>query len=154
MKHMGKRQRLKRGLRRLLGQAEEAAPAQATPVPGPRVSVAKPEPAAPAPVAPVSAPPKPTQPAPEAVSDPEAEAMAAKVAKHFEKTRVAMLKFIVDQGGQSSMADMHDRSERRYFIAHKRFSDLMEGIVEEGLIEFDHATGVAKITEAGEAYIA
>jgi len=151
---MGKRQRLKRGLRRLLGQAEEMPPAQSAPVPGPRVSVAKPEPAAPAPVAPVSAPPEPTQPAPEAVSDPEAEAMAAKVAKHFEKTRVAMLKFIVDQGGQSSMADMHDRSERRYFIAHKRFSDLMEGIVEEGLIEFDHATGVATITSAGESYIA
>ena len=151
---MGKRQRLKRGLRRLLGQAEDTPVVQSAPAPRPRVSVDKPEPAASAPVAPVSTPPEPEQPATDVVSDPEAEAMAAKVAKHFEKTRVAMLKFIVDQGGQSSMADMHDRSERRYFIAHKRFSDLMEGIVGEGLIEFDHATGVATITEAGEAYIA
>lgn len=83
----------------------------------------------------------------------EAE-MARKAAKHFERTRVAMLKFIVDQGDEASLADMHDLSERRYFIGHKRFSTLMEGLVEEDLIDFDHATGIASITGAGKDYLA
>ena len=85
--------------------------------------------------------------------DPEAIEMAKKAAKHVERTRVAMLKFIVEQGGQAGLAEMHDLSERRYFIGHKRFSDLMEGIVDEGLIEYDHSAGIATITEDGRAYI-
>jgi len=80
--------------------------------------------------------------------------MAAKAAKHFEKTRRAVLKFVVDQGGVAGMGEMHDYSERRYFIAHRRFSDLMEGIVGEGLITYDDGTGEATITDAGQAYIA
>ena len=80
--------------------------------------------------------------------------MAAKAAKHFEKTRRAVLKFVVDQGGVADMGAMHDYSERRYFIAHRRFSDLMEGIVGEGLITYDDGAGEATITDAGQAYIA
>lgn len=157
---MRKRDRLKRGIRRLMGTpvAEEAevSPAQAAPPPQ-----KQPAPA-PAPVpapTPVAEPVKATEPEPVANSeaepvDPKEAEMAAKAAKHFEKTRVAMLRFIVEHGGQSTMADMHAKSESRYFIAHKRFSDLMEGIVSEGLIDFDHSTGIATITSAGEAYIA
>ena len=85
--------------------------------------------------------------------DAKAAEMAKKAAKHVERTRVAMLKFIVEQGGQAGLADMHDLSERRYFIGHKRFSNLMEGIVDEGLIEYDHGAGIATITEDGRAYI-
>ncbi len=85
---------------------------------------------------------------PEAV-DPKAAEMAEKAARHFEKTRMAMLKLIVDQGGEASLADMHAHSERRYFIAHKRFSDLMESLVDDGLIDFDHGTGMAAISSAG-----
>ena len=131
---MRKRDRLKNRLQRLMGGPSEVQP-------------------------PAAAPPKPA-PAPvpkeaaEAPADPEAEEMAKKAAKHFERTRVAMLKFVIEQGGQASMADMHELSERRYFIGHKRFSDLMEGIVGEGLIDFDHASGVAQITDAGAAYVA
>jgi len=160
---MRKRDRLKRGIRRLMGTSvsteAELSPAQAPPPPQKRVDpVPAPEPS-----------PEPVESAvPESTAEPEAEPadpkaepvdpkeaeMAAKAAKHFEKTRVAMLRFIVEHGGQSTMADMHAKSESRYFIAHKRFSDLMEGIVGEGLIDFDHSTGIATITSAGEAYIA
>ncbi len=148
---MRKRDRLKNRLRRLMGEPTEAqSPVAVTPAPTP------PPPVQVAPPTPV-APPKPV-PAPEAAveppPDPKAEEMAKKAAKHFEKTRVAMLKFVIEQGGEASMADMHDLSERRYFIGHRRFSDLMEGIVGEGLIDFDHATGVAQITDAGAAYVA
>ena len=40
-----------------------------------------------------------------------------------------------------SMADMHDFSERRYFIAHRSFSDLMETWIGEGLVTYDPETG-------------
>ena len=53
------------------------------------------------------------------------------------------------EGGEASLADMHAHSERRYFIAHKRFSDLMESLVDDGLIDFDHSTGMATISSAG-----
>ena len=39
------------------------------------------------------------------------------------------------------MADMHDHSERRYFIAHRSFSDLMETWIGEGLVAYDTETG-------------
>ncbi len=151
---MGKRDRLKRGIRSLLGRGENGA---SSPTPTQNLSPPPAPKPAPAPVPKVVKPPPeptPTPDPPAAVEeDPEAAKMAEKAAKHFEKTRVAMLKFIVDHGGEASMADMHARSESRYFIAHKRFSDLMEGIVDEGLIDFDHDTGMATITASGEQYI-
>ena len=167
---MRKRDRLKRGLRQLLGRSDNAGTPKSVPVPPPDpvvktvsgdaavedVAVAQPDPPPPASPSVNESEPPPA----EAESTPDAEEedakaaeMAAKAAKHFEKTRVTMLKFVVDQGGTASLADMHERSERRYFIGHKRFSLLMEGLVEEELIDFDHATGVATITADGQAYI-
>ena len=152
---MRKRDRLKNRLKRLMGgPAEIQPPVAVTPTPTappepvpPPTQVAPPKPVAPPTPAPAA------EEAAEAPADPKAEEMAKKAAKHFERTRVAMLKFVIEQGGEASMADMHALSERRYFIGHKRFSDLMEGIVGEGLIDFDHATGVAQITDAGAAYV-
>ena len=76
-----------------------------------------------------------------------------KIAKHFEKTRVAMLKFLHENGKTAHLKEMHDLSERRYFIAHRRFSDLMESLVDHGLIEFRQETNEATITTAGIEYI-
>lgn len=116
----------------------------------PAAPTARPAAAAPAAPAPQPTPAPAAAPAGAQPIDPE---MAAKASKHFEKTRRAVLSFVHDQGGVASMADMHDHSERRYFIAHKKFSDLMEGIVGEGLVDFDDASGEASITPAGKAYI-
>jgi len=87
-------------------------------------------------------------------ASPEDAAKAAKVAKHFEKTRKAVLKKLAEEGGEAELAVLHDYSERRYFIAHKKFSDLMEGLVAEELLLFDHGTGMATLTDGGRAYIA
>ena len=181
---MRKRDRLKHKLRQLMGrtrvQAEEPGPTPASSAPPPpdtrSVDEAQ-QPDSLAEVIPleVSSGPVPA-PQAEAVDDTDedthssedsgggsasndedaaAEAeKARKAAKHFERTRIAMLKFIVDQGDEASLADMHELSERRYFIGHKRFSTLMEGLVEEDLIDFDHATGIASITGAGKEYLA
>ena len=174
---MRKRDIFKRGVRQLLRRSEPASPpTPSEPSSGPSAEAivrnkavrARPDPG-----------PRPTPPTPEPTPSPRADAtskapesnggpidanpdeeeatkaaeMAVKAAKHFERTRRAMLKFVVDQGGTASLADMHDRSERRYFIGHKRFSTLMEGLVDEGLIDFDHATGTAAITAGGRGYI-
>lgn len=177
---MRKRDRLKRRLRNVLGasKADDAisnqntAPEVHAPPESPAVHEAQAEPVASAEAVPDhastespnvddgSGPPSEGEAAPEQATvaaadevDEKAAEMAKKAAKHVERTRVAMLKFIVEQGGQAGLADMHDLSERRYFIGHKRFSNLMEGLVDEGLIEYDHSAGVATITENGRAYI-
>lgn len=154
---MGFRSRLKAAVAKRLGGESRptepprppTAPARPTPSPAsaPPAAASKPAPAKPAPAKPAPAKPAPAKPD----IDPE---MAAKAAKHFEKARRAVLKFVVDQGGVADMGAMHDYSERRYFIAHRRFSDLMEGIVGEGLITYDDRAGEATITDAGQAYIA
>lgn len=177
---MRKRDRLKRRLRDVLGVSkaddaisnQNAAPEVHAPPEPPAVHDAQAKPVASAEAAPDhastenpnvddgSGAPSGGEAAPEqatetaaAEGDEKAAEMAKKAAKHVERTRVAMLKFIVEQGGQAGLAEMHDLSERRYFIGHKRFSDLMEGIVDEGLIEYDHSAGIATITEDGRAYI-
>ena len=54
-----------------------------------------------------------------------------KVQKHLAKTRKGVLKMVLEKGGSATLAEMHDFSERRYFIAHKKFSELMEGLVDD-----------------------
>jgi hypothetical protein len=139
---MGFRSRLKGVVARRLG-GDPPAPVAVSPPPAPARAAA-----APAPKAPAAPQPQP------AASPPVDPVMAARAVKHFEKTRKAVLKFVIDQGGLASMGDMHDYSERRYFIAHRKFSDLMEGIVGEGLVDYDEAAGEASITESGRAYLA
>ena len=56
-------------------------------------------------------------------------------------------------GGTSTLAEMHDFSERRYFIAHKKFSDLMESMIADEQIDYDHGEGVATLTDKGIAFI-
>ncbi len=103
------------------------------------------------------APEAPLRPAPVAAasppSEPSADDVAAKAARHLARTRLAVLRFIDEKGGKAGLAEMHDYSERRYFIAHKKFSDLMESLLDDDLILFDHARGEATLTAQGRAAI-
>ena len=151
---MGLRSRLKNRIKSLAGaeQAPQSAPVQ----PPTQPPVAAPKPVPPPVVQPepkpVAAAPTPATtdttgvPAPKPISE-------EKVARHFEKTRRGVLKFVIDQGGSASLSAMHDFSERRYFVAHKKFSDVMEGFVDNGLVNFDSSEGIAHITESGRAYL-
>lgn len=76
-----------------------------------------------------------------------------KIAKHRTRTKVALLKKTVTLGETASLGDLHDLAEKRYFIAHKAFSDLMEEMVEENLFLYDWGTQVATITDTGKEYI-
>ena len=169
---MGLRSRVKDGLRgsvkRLLGRdtpgAGETSPAghmpatAATPVVAPAVVPAAPAvvPAAPAmvPAAPppaaaahTRAVPKPTP----VVSDEEAE-RKEKTRKHLLKTKQGMLRWLDQQGGQSPMGPMHDYCERRFFVAHRGFSNLMEELTEGGLVLYEGDSGTVTLTEAGRAW--
>jgi len=64
-----------------------------------------------------------------------------------------VLKNLAESGGAAEMADMHDYSEKKFFIAHQAFSRMMEGFVAEGLIDYDQRSGTATLTERGRAWL-
>ncbi len=140
---MGIRSRVKNRLKQLVGGGSAADGPQPQPAPLRPSSVSAPAPA------PAPAPKPPVAPA----QTPEEEKAAAKAAAHMEKTRRAVLRFVEEAGGESGLADMHDYSERRWFVGHKKFSDLMEGLVAEALVDYNGAEGRATLTEAGRQYL-
>lgn len=143
---MGLRTRIKERLSGILGSP---APTPARPAPAPP----RPAAAAPAaPAAPTAPAARPAPPPPKPLS-PEEQAKQEKIAAHFEKARRGVLQQLADKGGRSEMADMHDYSERRYFIAHQAFSRMMEGFVAEGLIDYEPRTGQATLTEKGRGWL-
>ena len=142
---MGLRSRLKRVI---FGQnanptQPSSTPVQPTSVPS-NVSATNPEPATSRPVS--STPPSPTPTTVNADIDP-------KVLKHRNRTISALLQLAIDNGGTASLGDLHDLAERRYFIAHKAFSDLMEEMVAKGVFQYDWGTQVATVTEVGQAFL-
>ena len=142
---MGLRNRIKGRIKKVIGREEAPAPAP-EPRPAPRPAVARPV---------EKTPPRPApRPAPEpvALSDEERERQE-KAAKHMLRTRKGVLKFVADQGGTASLADMHKHSEMRYFVGHQKFSQMMEALISEGLLDYNHADGVGTITEFGRDYI-
>ena len=128
--------------------APVAAPATVAPVATPLPAAA----AAASPVRPserpAAAPLPPAPPEPGAPAGPT-EAEKAKTAKHWQKTRAGMLHWLKEQGGSAPMSTMHDRSEARYFVAHRSFSRLMEEYTGEGLVTYEG--GVVALTDAGKA---
>lgn len=102
-----------------------------------------------------SDPSKVSPPAPKAkegLSEEEAKKLKRQQ-KAIERAKRGTLQFLVDAGGGGELGEMHDHSERRYFVAHRGFSRLMEGLTDDGLVDFDHATGHAEITQAGRDYL-
>lgn len=156
---MGIRSRLKS---LLFGEKKPAPPAEDLPKPGQVVrQTGKPKPPpekyrttrAPEKKRKKAAPaPPPAPPAAQGLPDVDAQKLA-KQQKAVERAKKGTLKFLVDAGGSSELGPMHDHSERRYFIAHRAFSRLMEDLTGTGLVEFDHGSGVATITQAGRDYV-
>ena len=148
---MGIRARIKGRIKQALGSdapntgpstappAAPQPPARMTPQPGPASE--------PKPVSVAQASPKTdTDSGPKPISE-------EKVRKHMLKTRKGVLKMIIDSGGSSTLGEMHDYSERRYFVAHQKFSKLMESLIAEGQIDYDAAESLATITETGKAFV-
>ena len=169
---MAFRDRIKDRLKRVMGRGPDPESTPGAPPPAPKVKAAaaatpppppKPAAAGAAPVGPVSrarpkgqrkpppgaAPQTPTGKKPGAGKKISPE----KMRKAVMRAKKGTMKFVQDAGGNSELADMHDHSERRYFVAHRAFSRLMEEITEEGLLLFDSGTGMSTMTEKGEEWI-
>ena len=70
---------------------------------------------------------------------------------HFARAKKAILKLAADNGGTCEMSEMHNLSESQFFIAHQKFSVMLEGCVEEALVEVDGHT--ITLTEKGHAFV-
>lgn len=102
------------------------------------------------------APKAPTPaPAPTASDTPAAakakESPEDRQRKHWERTRLGLLRFVHEGGGKASLRDLHEHSEKTYFVAHVGFSRMMEELTDQGLLHYDHDTALASITDAGRA---
>ncbi len=71
---------------------------------------------------------------------------------HFARAKKAILKLAADNGGTCDMTDMHTLSESQFFIAHQKFSMMLQECVEEALVEIDSQT--ITLTEKGHAFVA
>ena len=67
----------------------------------------------------------------------------------IERARQGVLKFLAEKGSVVSMADLHDFTLQKFFIQHQGFSNLMEGLVGDHLVEFSHESSGFFLTEKG-----
>lgn len=70
------------------------------------------------------------------LSEEEKKQLAAD--KHLAKTKKGLVKKVSDLGGATTLPELHDYSEKRFFVGHKRFSDLMEEMISEDLLCFSY----------------
>lgn len=154
---MGLRSRIKGRIKKALGTPEEAPqPAAPSPAPAVRTTAQTAEHAPTSTSKPESAQKKVTvaRASPKTDSgDGRKPISEDKVKKHMLKTRKGVLKFVHDNGGSATLAEMHDYSERRFFVAHKKFSDLMEAMIADEQIDYNAAESVATLTETGKDYL-
>lgn len=67
--------------------------------------------------------------------------------------RQGLMKFIAKKGGTIPMRELHTHSLVFYQAGHQAFSQLMEGLVADGLVSFDNATAAFSLTDQGRAAI-
>ena len=56
---------------------------------------------------------------------------------NIEETRNGILKILENKGGNAPMKILHGYSKLIHQVAHKEFSDVMEGLVTDELVIFD-----------------
>jgi hypothetical protein len=71
---------------------------------------------------------------------------------HWQKAKWAVLNHALEKGGIASLQDLHNYAESNWFIAHQKFSWLMEECVAEELVTF--AEGEFTITPKGRDFTA
>jgi len=68
--------------------------------------------------------------------------------------RVGLMKFIAKKGGSIPLRELHTHSLVFYQAGHQAFSQLMEGLVADGLVSYDDAGAVFTLTEKGQQALA
>ena len=70
-----------------------------------------------------------------------------------QAARTGLMKFLAKQGGALPMRELHTHSLLFYQAGHQAFSELMEGLVNDGFVTYDNATAVFSLTDKGRAAI-
>jgi hypothetical protein len=85
--------------------------------------------------------------------DPNQQNTDEKQKQFFERARRGVLQYLSDQGGKLNMSELHEYSLKKFLIQHQRFSIMMEGFVNEGLVEFDWGTQNTTLTDTGRQFL-
>jgi hypothetical protein len=64
-----------------------------------------------------------------------------------------LMKFLAKKGGSLSMRELHTHSLVFYQAGHQAFSQLMEGLVGDGLVTYDEGSQVFSLSDKGRAAI-
>jgi len=75
------------------------------------------------------------------------------MAADTQTARQGLMKFIAKKGGTIPMRELHTHSLVFYQAGHQAFSQLMEGLVADGLVTYDQATAAFSLTEKGRQLI-
>jgi hypothetical protein len=73
------------------------------------------------------------------------------MAADTQTARQGLMKFIAKKGGSIAMRELHTHSLVFYQAGHQAFSQLMEGLVADGLVAFESSTSVFSLTDKGRA---
>lgn len=76
------------------------------------------------------------------------------MAADTETARQGLMKFIAKKGGTIPMRELHTHSLVFYQAGHQAFSQLMEGLVADGLVQYDQASSAFSLTDKGRAAVA
>ena len=71
------------------------------------------------------------------------------MATDADAARLGLLRFLAKKGGSLPMRELHTHSLVFYQAGHQAFSQLMEGLVGDGLVTYDQASAVFTLTERG-----
>jgi hypothetical protein len=70
-----------------------------------------------------------------------------------QTARTGLLKFIAKKGGTIPMRELHTHSLVFYQAGHQAFSQLMEGLVGDGLVTYDEASAAFSLTDKGRTTV-
>jgi hypothetical protein len=65
--------------------------------------------------------------------------------------RQGLLRFLAKKGGTIPIRELHTHSLVFYQAGHQAFSELMEGLVGDGLVTYDSASAAFALTDKGRA---
>lgn len=75
------------------------------------------------------------------------------MATDTQTARQGLMKFIAKKGGTIPMRELHTHSLVFYQAGHQAFSQLMEGLVADGLVTYDDAASAFSLTEKGRGAV-
>jgi len=75
------------------------------------------------------------------------------MATDTEAARQGLMRFLAKKGGELPMRELHTHSLVFYQAGHQAFSQLMEGLVGDGLVAYDEGSAVFSLTDKGQAAV-